>query len=105
MRLHFLKSSSEVDSAFFVYPPWDLLRGRDVFRDVELFEYETMNADSAHFAPNCATFSRAREIPIPGVSCPPKPLRRSLHPEERIKLSKRARFRMDRLSQEMHRQA
>ena len=68
--------------------------------DAELFEYETMNADAAHFAPNCATFSRAREIPIPGVSCPPKPLRSSLHPrgipEERNKLSKRARLRMDR---------
>lgn len=100
MCLDSLKSSHDVDLAFFVFPRWDLLRGRDVFRDAELFEYETMNADSAHFAPNCATFSRAREIPIPGVSCPPKPLRSSLHPrgipEERSKLSKRARLRMDR---------
>ena len=35
-----LKSSPDVDLAFFVFPPWDLLRGRDVFRDAELFEYE-----------------------------------------------------------------
>ena len=67
--------------------------------DVELFDYETMNADLAHFAPNCATFSRAREIPIPGVKNPPKPLRSSEHPrgipKEVSRLSKRARLRME----------
>ena len=86
--------------SFLVYAPWDLLRGRDVFRDAELFDYETMNAGLAHFAPNCATFSRAREIPIPGVKNPPKPLRSSEHPkgipEEVSRLSKRARLRVDR---------
>ena len=95
-----LGESLERSVPFLVYPPWDLLRGRDVFRDVELFDYETMNADLAHFAPNRATFSRAREIPIPGVKNPPKPLRSSEHPrgipEEVSKLSKRARLRMDR---------
>ena len=29
----------------------------------------------SHWAPNCSTFSRARERPIPGVKFPPKPLR------------------------------
>ena len=53
--------------SFHVFPPWDILRGRDVFRDVEPFEYETLNADLAHFAPNCAT-----DIPIKGVEMPPK---------------------------------
>ena len=47
-----------------------------------------------HFAPNCATFSRAREIPIRNVACPPKPLRSETHPEgipgEMAKLSKKA---------------
>ena len=35
----------------------------------------------AHWAPNCSTFSRARERPIPGVRFPPKPLRSSEFPE------------------------
>ena len=52
-----------------------------------------------HFAPNCATFSRAREIPIKGVRDPPKPLR-SDREAWGIRavvagLSKRARLRLD----------
>ena len=34
-----------------------------------------------HFAPNCATFSRARERPVPGARNAPRPLRSTLHPE------------------------
>ncbi len=33
-----------------------------------------------HWAPNCATFSRAREIPLVGVANAPKPIRSELHP-------------------------
>ena len=60
--------------------PWDLCRGRDVFTD--RFELNSAVASSSfcHFAPNCSTFSRAREIPIPGVKFPPRPLRNSTYP-------------------------
>ena len=34
-----------------------------------------------HFAPNCATFSRARERPVPGARRAPRPLRSTLYPE------------------------
>ena len=34
----------------------------------------------SHWAPNCSTFSRARERPIPGVSNPPRPLRSEKEP-------------------------
>ena len=34
-----------------------------------------------HWAPNCATFSRALEIPIPGVRFPPEPKRSEEFPE------------------------
>ena len=62
-----------------VAEPWDLLRGRDVFRDrVEL--HADLNSDLQHWAPNCCTFSRARERPIPGVENPPVPLRSSIFP-------------------------
>ena len=49
-----------------VFPPWDLLRGRDVFRDSFLLREELDSALVQHWAPNCGTFSRARERPIRG---------------------------------------
>ena len=55
--------------------PWDLLRGRCIFRDRLQLDLEVDNADLSHWAPNCATFSRAREIPLPGVKNAPKPVR------------------------------
>ena len=61
--------------------PWDLLRGRDVFRDVSLLEKTLSFTEMAHWAPNCATFSKARERPIPGVKNAPKPVRNETHPE------------------------
>ena len=42
---------------------------------------ELGESELKHFAPNCVTFSRAREIPIKGVANPPKPLRSELFPE------------------------
>ena len=84
--------------SFRVFPPWDLLRGRDVFKHVSELDSELEASDLAHFAPNCATFSRAREIPIKGVRNPPKPLRSSSFPlgipEEVERLSKKARTRL-----------
>ena len=82
-----------------VLPPWDLLRGRCVFRDRVSRLKEVSEADLSHFAPNCATFSRAREIPIKGVANPPRPLRSSEFPEgipeEVSRLSKKALKRLN----------
>lgn len=64
-----------------VREPWDLLRGRDVFRDVSLLDQTLSFTTMAHWAPNCATFSKARERPIPGVKNAPKPVRSESHPE------------------------
>ena len=58
--------------------PWDHLRGAEkfcVFKNrVRLLE-ECAQSAIESWAPNCATFSRARERPIPGVANSPKPLR------------------------------
>ena len=84
---------------FLCFPPWDLLRGRDVFVDNESFLHETENSRLSHYAPNCATFSRAREIPISGVKNCPKPLRSLEYPRgipsELAQLKKKARLRLD----------
>ena len=60
--------------------------------------HELEDSDFSHWAPNCATFSRAREIPIKGVASPPAPLRSSLHPmgipREVAKMSRKARLRL-----------
>ena len=81
-----------------VFPPWDLLRGRDAFRDRECLDREDGLAGLAHFAPNCATFSRAREIPLPGVKNAPIPLRSDQFPRgipsELARLSPKARKRL-----------
>ena len=58
-----------------VFAPWDLMRGFDVFRDSVLLHSTLSQVDFQHWAPNCGTFSRARERPIPGVANPPVPLR------------------------------
>lgn len=50
--------------SFEVFDPWDLLRGRDVFKDVQSLDVEMDEASLSHMAPNCATFSRAREISL-----------------------------------------
>lgn len=50
-----------------MFPPWDLLRGRDVFRDSVLLTSELEDSMLQHWAPNCGTFSRARAV-NPGSS-------------------------------------
>ena len=86
-------------SDFVVYPPWDILWGRDVFLSCSELDRELCNSDFSHWAPSCATFSRAREIPIKGVASPPAPLRSSLHPmgipKEVSKMSRKARLRLE----------
>ena len=47
-----------------VREPWDLLRGKCVFKQRKLLVNELRVSRLRHFAPNCSTFSRAREIPI-----------------------------------------
>lgn len=93
------RGSAKISSQFKLFEPWDLLRGLDVFRDVRRLDQECQEAALVHFAPNCATFSRAREIPIKGVRNPPKPLRSEEEPTG-IKsvlstMSKRARVRLE----------
>ena len=61
--------------------PWDLLRGLDVFGDKSFLDSELSVSLVRHWAPNCSTFSRARERPIPGVRFSPKPLRNDTFPE------------------------
>ena len=91
------ESAASVD--FVVFPPWDILRGRDVFLSSSELGLELEDSDFSHWAPNCATFSRAREIPIKGVASPPAPLRSSLHPmgipKEVAKMSRKARLRLE----------
>ena len=85
---------------FAVLPPWDLLRGLDVFSMRDSLEGQLSRALWSHFAPNCATFSRAREIPIPGARFSPKPLRSSEFPEGLpgpMSQSGRTRVRLDTL--------
>lgn len=81
-----------------IFPPWDLLRGRCVFKDGKALGCEVGKADLTHWAPNCSTFSRAREIPIPGVKCPPRPLRSETYPmgiaEELNRMSPKSRKRL-----------
>ena len=65
---------------FSIFEPWDLLRGKDVFVSPDSLQTDIDAADLSHFAPNCATFSRAREIPIHGVSNAPRPIRSTEFP-------------------------
>ena len=82
-----------------VSEPWDILRGRCIFKHNTTLERELEESDLTHWAPNCATFSRAREIPIRGVSNPPKPLRSELHPtgipSEVNRMSKKSRKKLE----------
>ena len=64
-----------------VAEPWDLLRGRDIFKHGDQLQRDLQVSDLQHWGPNCCTFSRAREKPIPGVKNPPVPLRSSDFPE------------------------
>ena len=52
-----------------------------MFRDRIELDSELALHEVQHWAPNCCTFSRAREYPIPGVTNPPKPLRSESFPE------------------------
>lgn len=88
-----------IDRSFLIYPPWDILRGRDVLKDTPTLEEELGKSDLKHFAPNCATFSRAREIPIKGVTSPARPVRSETYPfgipHEMSKMSKKSRKRIE----------
>lgn len=61
--------------------PWDLLRGLDVFTDSVLLSAELSDSFAAHWAPNCSSFSRAKEKPISGVANPARPLRSTDYPK------------------------
>ena len=55
-----------------VEDPWDLKRGAqyNVFTNRRDLNMRVKRSKVGHFAPNCVTFTRAREIPIPGVLRP-----------------------------------
>ena len=82
-----------------IFPPWDILRGRDVFRDSDELKEEDQESTLGHYAPNCATFSRAREIPVKGVKTAPVPIRSLEHPtgipREVEKMTRKQRKRLD----------
>ena len=63
--------------------PWDKLRGDqfDVMENEVALDEVISNSAAQHHGPNCGTFSRARERPIPGVVNSPKPLRSNEFPE------------------------
>lgn len=88
-----------VSPPFRVNPPWDLLRGKDVFESTPELEDDVLNSDLTHWGPNCATYSRAREIPIHNVKNPPRPLRSLLHPKgipcEVAKMTRKQKRRLD----------
>ena len=63
-----------------VAAPWDLMRGFDVFQESSFLSKILKEVEVQHWAPNCGTFSRAREKPIPGVVNPPVPLRNDTFP-------------------------
>ena len=64
-------------------PPWDKFRSRsfDVFLCRSSLDKIVRSVKTQHWGPNCATFSRAREIPIPGARWAPVPYRSHDHPE------------------------
>lgn len=82
-----------------IFPPWDILRGRGVFRDSDELKEEDQESTLGHYAPNCATFSRAREIPVKGVKNAPVPIRSLEHPtgipREVEKMTRKQRKRLD----------
>ncbi len=63
--------------------PWDKLRGDqfDVIDNESTLDEVVSDSASLHLGPNCGTFTRARERPIPGVRNSPLPLRSNDHPE------------------------
>lgn len=70
----------------------------DVFVDDDRLNRELDEAWLRHRAPNCATFSKAREIPIAGVPNAPRPVRSGAHPlgipEEVQRMSGKQRARL-----------
>lgn len=70
------------------------------FQDRAKLEEEIAESDLSHYAPNCATFSRAREIPLRNVKHPPRPVRSEDHPEgipiEIRRMSRKAAARLKR---------
>lgn len=58
--------------------PWDWYQDAvrfDVFSNADRLDSECLNSAVESHGPNCGTFSRARERPIPGVARLPPPLR------------------------------
>ena len=94
-----VKGIKRKERCFRVFEPWDILRGKCIFRDKSSLESDLGEADLSHWAPNCATFSRAREIPIKGVINAPKPLRNESFPEgipsEVSQMSKRSKRKLE----------
>jgi len=71
----------------------------DVFVNGDRLRLELEEAWLRHWAPNCATFSRAREIPIVGIPNAPRPVRSGEYPmgipDEVQKMSGKQKARLD----------
>ena len=63
--------------------PWDVLIDpkKNVLKHREQLCNDARTSSVSHWGPNCATFTRAREIEMPGVPNAPKPLRSNAYPE------------------------
>ena len=63
--------------------PWDVLIDpeKNVLKHREQLCNDARTSSVSHWGPNCATFTRAREIEMPGVPKAPKPLRSNAYPE------------------------
>eukprot|EP00435_Cladocopium_sp_Y103_P072300 s179_g39.t2 len=76
--------------------PCDLTNAEDFLQLQNYIEAESEALVHAHFAPSCGTCSRAREIPVPGLTSEqqPRPLRSDLHPDGLPFLSEREQERV-----------
>ena len=77
--------------------PWDFKRGPHlnvIEKTAEVRKASNKSAVSV-WAPNCATFTEARSIPIPGVKHPPKPLRSKSRPRGLPNLPPKSRQRVE----------
>ena len=63
--------------------PWDYLidKTKNVIHNHATLVEEVRSSELQHWGPNCGTFTRARDILIPGVKNAPPPLRNNCFPE------------------------
>ena len=82
-RLGFWRDGLASKSLMLVHTPWDRLidPSLEVLKRKQEVQELARSAKNQSWGPNCATFSRAREIPVPGARWAPEPLRSEEEPE------------------------